>query len=91
MRKRNFLAPLGLTLAVLIASVSGEDKALMANASPTIIPKSEPANMAQALNDTRILHDFVLKRGENNIMMAEHYSHSSHSSHSSHRSHYSGY
>jgi hypothetical protein len=94
MKRHKFLAPFALSIAALLASVSNNDKALIAHASPTIIPQTEQSNNLITTEDNRILHDFVLKRDENNVLMAEHWSHSSHrshSSHSSHRSHYSGY
>lgn len=89
MKKRSFLAPLALAVAALSTSVATQDKALIAEASPTIAPHQSTSSVDAAKpNDERILEDFVLKRDENNVLMAEHYSHSSHASH---RSHYSSY
>ncbi len=94
MKKHRFLAPLTLAVAALISTVSGHDKAAIAQAAMMPTPKVMPHQVAPTIDDGRILHDFVLVRNENNEMMAyhrSHYSHRSHSSHSSHRSHYSGY
>jgi hypothetical protein len=84
MKKRQFLSPLALSLAALLATNA-------ANASlpqtPTtaeaVAPKVQENNSAQA-------NDFVLKpAGSIQVADDDSPNHASHSSHSSHSSHYS--
>jgi hypothetical protein len=83
MDKRQFLAPLAVSIAVLLSSNSKAD----------VLPRGTPA-IAEAVASSAqpSSNDFVIER--NGASLAQQYfheSHASHESHSSHSSHRSGY
>lgn len=92
MKKRSFLVP----MATLAAAVATEHASAITH--EVIEPNTETTNtfQAEALSENISVRGgteqfaFVLKRGDQGIMMAYHTSHSSHASHSSHSSHTSG-
>lgn len=99
MKKRDFLLP----LATLTAAVTANQAS--ASVAMTYTDKADEStaieNQGAALPIVNVgeqmvtgrqgdnLFSFILKRGEDGLMVAAHYSHSSHASHSSHSSHYS--
>jgi hypothetical protein len=84
MKKRDFLAPLAVSIAALLGSS-------VASAAPTPRPGTTITVKAPGA-DQRVPPAFVLERPiPGKIVTAGHSSHSSHVSHSSHYSHRSGY
>jgi len=81
MKKHAFLAPLAVSVAVLLANTGLPAHATIEATNPAATPETSSAPTA----------DFVLTRSTTgNIQTADHESHASHASHSSHSSHVSG-
>ena len=91
MKKRQFLAPLVISLGALLGTVTANEKALAATTPNETDIRNRTNAITETLKDQVDLHEFVITRDENNMIIAQHRSHYSHSSHGSHRSHYSGY
>lgn len=96
MKTRTFLAPLPLLVGSLAASTTAtagmnEKSELLTQDSQTGDQSPLAIKLGQ-VNDYKVGDDvfgFILNKGENGIMVADHYSHRSHASHASHSSHYS--
>lgn len=91
MKKRQFLAPLVISLGALLGTVTANEEALATTTATQTDLQNRANAITETLKDQVDLHEFVITRDENNMIIAQHRSHYSHSSHSSHRSHYSGY
>lgn len=100
MAKRNFLLPLGLSIAALLQSAHAAIVPTQTGSSPDVAPSNDanPDTHSQAVpggsgnvfvGDGKDVFRFVLQRTENGELIAAHGSHSSHASHASHASHYS--
>jgi len=99
MSKRKFLVPVAATLAALTQNANALPTQGPAVSAPDLSTATTPQTVSRlpgAGESTEMLlpvndglFKFVLRRGENGVMVADHYSHSSHASHGSHRSHYS--
>lgn len=99
MKKRDFLLPLATLTAAVTANQASASVATTytdkANESTAIESQGAALpiiNVGEQMVTGRQgdnLFSFILKRGEDGLMVAAHYSHSSHASHSSHSSHYS--
>jgi hypothetical protein len=85
MKKRSFLLPLAVSLAVLAAGTA------VSNAKPVTPTNLSLSTEVSVLATPTPAEPLVLKRANNanGVLYARHGSHSSHASHSSHRSHYS--
>jgi hypothetical protein len=85
MKKRSFLLPLTVSLAVLAA---GAD---VGNAKPVTPTNLSLSTEVSVLATPTPVEPLVLKRANsaNDVLYARHGSHSSHASHASHASHYS--
>jgi hypothetical protein len=91
MKKRQFLAPLVVSLGALLGTLGTDQKTMASNSTMsgnTLLP---PNGINQPLQGQTELHEFVITRDENNRLFAKHRSHYSHSSHTSHSSHYSSH
>lgn len=85
MKRRNFLNPVSVTLAALIATGSANADIGSKNGQPPILQEQ-----SKALNSlAKDAENLVLSKAEQKLQSAYHRSHYSHRSHSSHRSHYS--
>ncbi|MBX9771197.1 MAG: His-Xaa-Ser repeat protein HxsA2 [Candidatus Obscuribacterales bacterium] len=91
MKKRQFLAPLVISLGALLGTVTATEEALATTTATQADLQNRANAITETLKDQVDLHEFVITRDENNMIIAQHRSHYSHRSHSSHRSHYSGY
>lgn len=95
MKKHAFLMPLASLVAALATNQATAnvlnvnvvvDPTVNAKNTISVAPQSE--RISARGSDKQF--EFLLKRGENGLMMAAHHSHSYHASHASHSSHYSG-
>ncbi len=87
MKKRQFLAPLALSLATLLNAAAADASASQNDLGQSILASTQTAGGSVVLPS-----DFVLQPARNAAraeQFAGHYSHSSHASHASHASHYS--
>lgn len=91
MKKRQFLVPLTVLAAGMVASnasadtPSPSDSPNLTDSSPAnILPE---ANAASAVEGSNL--EFLVSRSEGGETIAWHTSHASHGSHGSHQSHYS--
>jgi hypothetical protein len=80
MNKRQFLAPLAVSIAALLGSA-----AVPVSASTVPVAAVHQASPSIAAN-----HLVLTRSGECGLYLADHESHASHESHSSHSSHMSG-
>ena len=100
MSNRKFLVPLAAAIAALTQNTNaapsltgprGPTESLAPTVSQSTIQMPSAGESSELLVPVNgDLFKFVLRRAEDGVMVADHYSHSSHRSHASHRSHYSG-
>lgn len=97
---KKFLIPVSAALAALTgsadAAVSTNNYKNETSTSNTTQAVNNKLGMVLAAGDRLAtvqrgneFHDLILRKNENGVVVAGHYSHSSHASHSSHSSHYS--
>lgn len=93
MKKRQFLIPLTVLAAGMVANNASANTPTPSNApnsndsyTSNIVPDANATSFSEGSN-----LEFLVSRSESGQTVAWHTSHASHASHASHQSHYSGY